>query len=82
MSNFNQRNCLDSGIIKDLNANEGISVLLVEQNALAALFATSHSYVMENGRGVLDSPASSSANNEDIWEFYLGLDLAGARKII
>jgi branched-chain amino acid transport system ATP-binding protein len=66
MSNFNQRNCLDGGIIKDLNANEGISVLLVEQNALAALFAASHGCMMENGRGVFYSPASSLANNEDI----------------
>ena len=67
-------------IIRDINAQEGMSVLIVEQNARAALELADYSYVMENGRIVLDGPAEQLRENEDIKEFYLGLNQAGGRK--
>lgn len=50
----------------------GTGVLLVEQNATMALSIASHGYVMENGKVVLDKPASELLSDEDIREFYLG----------
>jgi branched-chain amino acid transport system ATP-binding protein len=52
----------------------------VEQNARAALELAEHGYVMENGRIVLDGPAAHLRENEDIKEFYLGLNQLGQRK--
>ena len=67
-------------IISEINRQEGMSVLLVEQNARAALELADYAYVMENGRIVLDGPAAQLRENEDIKEFYLGLNQAGGRK--
>ncbi len=67
-------------IVGQINKEEGLSVLLVEQNANAALSLVDYGYVMENGRIVLDGPASQLAENEDIKEFYLGLNQLGERK--
>ena len=67
-------------VIKLLNAEEGMSILLVEQNARIALEIADYAYVMENGRIVLDGPAGQLAENEDIKEFYLGLTQLGERK--
>jgi branched-chain amino acid transport system ATP-binding protein len=59
-------------IVKRINKEEGLSVLLVEQNALAALEVVSHGYLMENGRIVMHDSAPSMKKNPDIQEFYLG----------
>lgn len=67
-------------IVRDIRDKEGVSVLLVEQNARAALELADHGYVMENGRIVLDGPAEQLRENEDIKEFYLGLNTTGERK--
>ena len=67
-------------IIRDINRREGMSVLIVEQNARAALELADYAYVMEDGRIVLDGPAEQMRENEDIKEFYLGLNQAGGRK--
>jgi branched-chain amino acid transport system ATP-binding protein len=67
-------------IVKRLNEEQKLTVLLVEQNATLALAIAEHGYVMENGRIVLESPADSLRQNSDIKEFYLGLNEAGARK--
>lgn len=67
-------------IIKRINRESGVSILLVEQNANVALQTASYAYVMENGRIVLDGPADSLAQNADIKEFYLGLTAVGERK--
>ncbi|MCY3831589.1 MAG: ABC transporter ATP-binding protein [Chloroflexi bacterium] len=67
-------------IIGQINRQEGMSVLIVEQNARAALELADFAYVMENGRIVLDGPAKQLRENEDIKEFYLGLNQAGGRK--
>jgi branched-chain amino acid transport system ATP-binding protein len=60
------------GIIQRINAEQGLSVLLVEQNALAALDVVSHGYLIENGRVVMHDTASAMKANSDIQEFYLG----------
>ncbi|NIN66795.1 MAG: ATP-binding cassette domain-containing protein [Anaerolineae bacterium] len=67
-------------VIKRINAEEGTSILLVEQNARAALDVVDYGYVMENGRVVLDGPAEALRENEDIKEFYLGLTSIGERR--
>jgi len=58
----------------------GITLLIVEQNARAALDLADHAYVMENGRIMLEGTAAQLRENEDIREFYLGLNVAGERK--
>ncbi len=67
-------------IVRRINAEEGVSMLLVEQNARAALELVDYGYVMENGRVVLDGSAAHLRENEDIKEFYLGLTQLGERK--
>jgi branched-chain amino acid transport system ATP-binding protein len=67
-------------IVREINKQEKVSVLLVEQNARAALELADYGYVMEQGRIVLDGPAAHLAQNEDIKEFYLGLNTSGERK--
>jgi branched-chain amino acid transport system ATP-binding protein len=67
-------------IIKKINEVHKTSVLLVEQNARAALSVASYGYVIENGRVVLDGTAEQLSENEDIKEFYLGMSTIGKRK--
>jgi len=59
-------------IIKRLNKELGISILLVEQNANMALRVADDGYIMENGKIVLDGTAEELMANEDVKEFYLG----------
>ncbi len=63
-----------------LNRDEGMAILLVEQNASLALDIASYGYIVENGRVVLDGPAKRIAENEDVKEFYLGFSESGTRK--
>ena len=67
-------------IVQRFNAEEGTSILLVEQNATAALSIAKYGYVMENGKVVLDGPADKLKENEDVREFYLGLSQVGEKK--
>lgn len=67
-------------IVHQFNAEEGTSMLLVEQNARAALSIAAYGYVMENGKVVLDGPADKLSENEDVREFYLGLSQVGEKK--
>ena len=60
------------GIIKKLNEELGITILLVEQNARLALNVSNRAYIMENGKIVLEGSSKVLANNEDVKEFYLG----------
>jgi branched-chain amino acid transport system ATP-binding protein len=68
------------GIIKRINADQKMAILLVEQNARAALGIADYGYVMENGRVVLSGPAEKLRDNEDVREFYLGLSTVGSKK--
>jgi branched-chain amino acid transport system ATP-binding protein len=67
-------------IIERLNKEENISLLVVEQNAQAALNIADYGYVMENGRIVLDDTGLNLLANEDIKEFYMGLTQVGEKK--
>lgn len=67
-------------IIKRINKEGGVSILLVEQNARLALSVADHGYVMENGRIVLDDRVDKLRENEDVKEFYLGLTEVGKKK--
>jgi branched-chain amino acid transport system ATP-binding protein len=67
-------------IIGRLNREARVTILLVEQNAVAALRIADYGYVMESGRIVLDGDADKLRTNEDIREFYLGLTELGGRK--
>lgn len=67
-------------IIRRLNQEQGVTFVLVEQNADAALGIADHGYVLENGRIVLDGEADRLRENSDVAEFYLGLSGIGTRK--
>ena len=67
-------------IVRRLNEQEKLTVLLVEQNAALALGLAGYGYVMENGNIVLDGEAGALRENSDIKEFYLGLTEVGTRK--
>ena len=66
-------------IVKRLNEEAGVSFLLAEQNATAALRCADYGYILENGRVVLDGDAASLRENEDVKEFYLGLSESGRK---
>jgi len=67
-------------IIDKIRADQKMAILLVEQNARAALGIADEGYVMENGRIVMGGLAEKLRDNEDIREFYLGLSAVGSRK--
>jgi branched-chain amino acid transport system ATP-binding protein len=66
-------------IVHKLNVGEGVSFLLAEQNTNVALRYATHGYILENGRVVMDGPASALAENEDVREFYLGVGGEGRK---
>lgn len=59
---------------------DGTAVLLVEQNAAMALSIAHHGYVLENGRVVMDRPASELLANEEVRESYLGIGHASGER--
>ena len=59
-------------IIKEIN-KEGVTILLVEQNANIALHVADYGYVLETGRIVLSDNCKNLMENEDVQEFYLGV---------
>ena len=67
-------------IVTRINANEGVTVLLVEQNARAALSVSGRGYIMENGRIVMEGVAKDLLDNPDVQEFYLGMGHGGRKK--
>jgi branched-chain amino acid transport system ATP-binding protein len=67
-------------IVRTINQDEKVSILIVEQNATAALDLAEYGYVMENGRIVLDGTRAQLKENEDVKEFYLGFGALSQRK--
>lgn len=67
-------------ILTKLNKEEGISILLVEQNVKLALTVAPYAYVMETGRIVMNDTSEKLSENEDIKDFYLGIGEAGGKK--
>lgn len=59
-------------ILRRLNRDEGVTMMLVEQNAKAALDLADDGYVMELGRIVMSGTADRLRQSEDIKNFYLG----------
>ncbi|MCZ0735596.1 ABC transporter ATP-binding protein [Phreatobacter sp. AB_2022a] len=59
-------------IVRSINADSGVAVLLVEQNAAAALEIADEAYLIENGRILMGGPAEVLSSNPDIAEAYLG----------
>ncbi len=67
-------------IIARINAEQKVSMLLVEQNASVALAVAHYGYIMENGKVVTDGPAERLAGDQDVREFYLGMGGHGEMK--
>jgi branched-chain amino acid transport system ATP-binding protein len=67
------------GIVQNLNAKEGVSFLLAEQNTNIALRYAHYGYILESGRVVMDGAAKELAENEDVKEFYLGISKEGRK---
>lgn len=66
-------------IIKRLNVEQGMTMLLVEQNANIALHTADFGYVLEVGRIVMEDTTENLLQKEDIREFYLGIQDQGVR---
>jgi branched-chain amino acid transport system ATP-binding protein len=60
------------GIFRAINQADGISMLLVEQNAALALRLADHAYLLETGRVVISGPAEAIRNDESVRRSYLG----------
>ena len=59
-------------ILRRINEDEKVSILLVEQNAALALDLATHAYVLETGRVVMSGPSSVVKNDENVRKSYLG----------
>lgn len=70
-----------AAIIRRLNEERRVTILLVEQNARMALDTAEFGYVMELGRVVMEDACSKLKDAADIQEFYLGLKDEGVRKV-
>ena len=60
-------------ILKRLRDDLGITILMVEQNAIAALQIADYGYIMESGRVVYEGTKEKLLSQEDVKEFYLGM---------
>ena len=68
-----------AAIVERLNKEQGMAILLVEQNARMALDVADYGYVMEVGRVVMEDTCERLKNATDIQEFYLGMKDQGVR---
>src|SRR6266852_4234147 len=59
-------------IVRTINREEGVSVLLVEQNAAIALDLADHAYLLETGRVVMSGPSADLRRNDSVRRSYLG----------
>ena len=66
-------------IVKTINEQEGVTILLAEQNTNIALKYARYGYILESGRVVMEGSADMLRNNEDVKEFYLGLGGEGRK---
>ena len=66
-------------IVRRLNVERGVTLLLVEQNAGMALDLADFGYVLETGQIVMEGSAERLKRNADIQEFYLGAQTASPR---
>lgn len=66
-------------VIKRLNSEQQVTVLLVEQNAKMALAISQYGYIMEGGRVVMEDTTENLSKSTDVQEFYLGMKARGIR---
>jgi len=60
-------------IVRRLNKEQGVTMMLVEQNAKVALEVADFGYVMELGRLVMADNSKALLQSKDVQEFYLGV---------
>jgi branched-chain amino acid transport system ATP-binding protein len=63
--------------IRRLNAEDGVTLLVVEQNAGLAFSVADYGYIMEHGQIVMEGPTETLRDDPDIRSFYLGVAEAG-----
>ena len=68
-------------IIEQINREQGVAMLLVEQNAHVALRVAHTGYIMENGRIVIDGPTAKLMDDPDVKRFYLGAGDVGESQV-
>ncbi|MFI4994836.1 MAG: ABC transporter ATP-binding protein [Hyphomicrobiales bacterium] len=66
-------------IVRVLNADQGVSFLVAEQNTNMALKYATYGYILETGRVVMDGEAQALRENEDVKEYYLGIGGEGRK---
>lgn len=66
--------------LDELRREKGLSLLLVEQNARAALGLVERVYVLEQGRVVFEGNREEAEKDQDVMEFYLGKEVVGFRQ--
>ena len=59
-------------ILRQVNRETGVAMLIVEQNAALALELAEHAYLLETGRIVMDGPSAAIAADEGVRRAYLG----------
>ena len=67
-------------ILRRINQEQGMTLMIVEQNANVALHIATYGYVMENGKIVMKGTAVELRGNPDVKEFYMGTAASGALK--
>ena len=66
--------------VRRLNAEDGISILLVEQNANIAFSIADYAYIMESGQIVMEGPAAKLRDDAEVRNYYLGVSSDTKRK--
>ncbi len=67
-------------LVKELHTRDGVSFLLAEQNAAAALAVADTAYVLENGRVVISGTAAAIRARDDVRDSYLGVGVSGEKR--
>jgi branched-chain amino acid transport system ATP-binding protein len=61
------------GVIANINKDDGISILLIEQNATKAFEIARYAYIMETGKMVIDGTVEEVSQDKEVQEWYLGI---------
>lgn len=68
------------GIISRINREQGVSMLLVEQNAMMAFSVANRACVLETGKVLLEGPVDQLIKKPEVRELYLGVQSGGVRR--
>ncbi|MEM1268065.1 MAG: ABC transporter ATP-binding protein [Pseudomonadota bacterium] len=66
--------------VRRLNAEDGVSILVVEQNAHVAFSVADYTYIMEGGQIVMEGDVAKLRDDPDVQSFYLGMGAGGAAR--